>query len=304
MVFATPQDERFTFFHPVSKAGLDLNDMVNYRVLHHDGLGIGDFEHLAVSVPELHGEFWYDMKFSAKVVTLDLRIIGSSFIDLENKKRRLMDYFNPVIVNPKIGRTPVLRVRQANGTELQMDCVLHEAATMPTQQHIGQFNARFLFRFRSLAEPFLYESQPQEIIYYIGASMGFHVPFRLPLTVGSGGIFQRPVLHNDGHAASPVRIDIEGPCQSPVLTNETVNRVIAFENVAAPIALLAGQHLVIDTDPFKQIVEQDGVPVWQTLSQAEFWQIEPGYNQLQIEMNGTTVGTRVVITWARRFLGM
>jgi hypothetical protein len=214
-----------------------------------------------------------------------------------------MDYFNPMLVNPKIGRTPILRVRQANGSELQLNCILHEAATLPTQQHIGQFNARYLFRFRSLAEPFLYEAHPQEIIYYIGASTGFHFPLHFPFKVGSGGIFQRPILHNDGHAPTPVLIDIEGPCNSPVLTNETTNRSIAFENVASPLHLEAGQHLVIDTDPFKQIVNLDGVPVWHTLSRAEFWQIEVGYNQLRFEMNGTSAGTRMVMNWSRRYLG-
>jgi len=215
-----------------------------------------------------------------------------------------MDYFNPLAVDPKRGLVPILRVRQANGAELQMNCVLHESAPLPTQQNIGQFNARYLFRFRTIAEPYMYEAQPQEIIYFIGAAPGFRVPFRLPLRVGAGGVYQRPVLNNDGHAPSPVYIDIEGPCASPIIVNETTNRTIAFENVGAPLTIDAGQHLIIDTDPFRQRVEVDGTPVWQTLSSAEFWQVEVGYNQLRIEMTGTGDVTRMTIHWARRYLGM
>lgn len=304
MPVAVQQYEQFTFYHPVTKAGLDLNDEVNYRILHHDGFGIGDFENISVSVPELHGEFWYDMKFSAKIVTLDMRIIANSFIDLENKRAQLMEYFNPVVVNPKLGNVPVLRVRQANGSELQMDCVLHEAATLPTQQYIGQQNARYIFRFRTLAEPFWYEAHPQEITYYVGPTTGFKFPFRLPFVVGAGGIFQRPILHNNGHAPTPIRLDIEGPCLSPILANETNGRTLAFQNAAAPLSILAGQHLIVDTDPFRQIVELNGAPVWNTLSQAEFWQIEVGYNQLRFDLGATSSATKIVINWARRYVGM
>jgi hypothetical protein len=304
MPVTVQQYEEFTFYHPVSKAGLNLNDEINYRVLHHDGFGIGDFENLAVGVPELHGEFWYDMRFQAKVISLDVRIIAQSFIDLEDKKSQLMDFFNPVVVNPRIGNTPVLRVRQANGKELQINCILHEAATLPTQQYIGQQNARYIFRFRTLAEPFWYEAFPQEIVYYLGATTGFRFPWRLPFFVGSGGILQRPVLHNNGHAPTPVRVDITGPGSSPILTNETTSRRIAFENVGAPLVLLAGEHLIVDTDPFKQIVEKNGVPVWNTLSEAEFWQIEVGYNQLRFDMGGTGAGSSIKVNWARRYLGM
>jgi len=309
MPVATPIDERLTFFHPVTKAGLDLNDKINYRLIQHDGFGIGDFEHLSVSVPELHGEYWYDTKFSAKVVTIDLRIIAQSFVDLENKKRQLMDYFNPLFVNPRADQIPVIRYRQANGTELQMNCILHETASLPTQQHIGQFNARYIFRFRSIAEPFLYEVPQQQIVYYIGAATGFSVggtlpPFRLPFHVGAGGIYQRPVLNNNGHAPTPVLIDIEGPCNSPIIANETNGRTIAFENVSAPMTLLAGDHLIIDTDPFRQKVNVNGTPRWEALSQAEFWQIEVGFNQLRFELTGTGPTTRMVVTWARRYLGL
>lgn len=304
MPTAVQQYEEFVFYHPVTKAGLNLNDEINFRLLHHDGFGIGDFENLAVGVPELHGEFWYDMKFSAKVVTLDIRIIASSFIDLEDKKLLLMDFFNPAIVDPKRGNTPVLRVRQANGRELQLNCILHEAASLPTQQHIGQQNARYLFRFRSLAEPFWYETNPRELLYYLGATTGFRFPWRMPFFVGAGGIFQRPVLQNDGHAPTPIHIDIEGPGSSPILTNETTDRRIAFQVSGSPLTLVAGDHLIVDTDPFRQTVEKNGVSVWHTLSEAEFWQIEVGYNQLRFDMGGTGAGSRIKVNWARRYLGV
>jgi len=298
------QVEYFTYFRPDTGGGLDLNDGINFRVLHHDGLGISEFDHFSTGVPELDGEYWHGLRYKVKVITLDIHVKATTFIELENKKRLLIDTFNPSLVNVRAGRVGILRVQQANGTSVQFQCVLHEQATMPTAQHIGQANARYIFRFRSVKEPFLYEVEEQEIVYTGDSSgVGLSFPISLPFRVGSSGIFQSPVLNNNGHVETPVIIDLEGPATSPILENVTLGRRLAFARAGNTTTLTAGQHLVINTDPFAESVEIDGVSRWDKLSEAEFWQLAVGANELSFDIGGTSAATRVTLTYQRRYLG-
>lgn len=299
-------DEILTYFRPDTGAGLLLNDETNYRLLHHDGFGIGDMTHISSPVPELDGEYWIGAKFNTKVITLELAMYGPTIAGLQAKRAQLIDYLNPKLVDPRSGRFGRLRLQQTDGRQLQMDCVLSEAMSLPTSEYIGTGRAaRLQLRFRSVGAPYLYDPNSASIEYALGGSGGFRVdPFRLPMRVSASEIFRQVTLVNAGHVESPVLIDVLGPATAIALTNTTLNRSVEFRNENAPLVLSAGQHLVVNTDPFNLTVTLDGANAWNYLSRAEFWLLTVGDNDLIFDLGSANANTRVTVSYNTRYLGM
>lgn len=295
--------ESLVYYRPDSGAGLELNDGVNFKMIQHEGFGIGPMAHFAAATPELHGEYWYGMRLNVKVITIDLLIYASSLTDLQNKRRQLVQHLNPTLVNNDLNKLGKLRLTQTNGLAVQMDCILSEEMLLPTSQHIAQRAARYQLRFRSLRDPVLYDPVTQSIVYTVSATTGFRVPWRLPLRLSSGGIFQRPTLDPGSDVWTPVLIDIQGPALSPIVKNVTANRTIAFQSSANPLIMGAGQHLVINSDPNIQTITLDGVSTMQRVSTEEFWGLDTGNNELYFDIGGAGVGTQVTMSWNPRLLG-
>jgi Phage tail protein RIFT-related domain/Siphovirus-type tail component, C-terminal domain len=283
---------------PILGPTFDLNDMVNTKLRHHDGFGIGEFAHTTAASPGLHGDFWFGVKYAARTLTVDVILMAAGLGALQTLRARLIDVLNPSVFS---GR---LELIQANGAALYFDCVLAESLPMPTFQHIGQRGMTLSLRFRSTGAPFFYSPVAQQYTVNPGVAAGnFMVGgFTFPFTLSQSGVFNEVVLTYPGHVPTPVEIRFYGPGIEPVMRNQTLGRTIGF--LGSGLSLGQGTLLYINTDPRYRDVTVPGVNGWSYLRESGFWWLQPGPNRLSFELGGSTPATYLTMTYLNRYLGV
>lgn len=290
--------ESLLYYHPITGASTELNDGTIYKMIQHEGFGISDFTHFSTAVPEQHGEIWHGIRMGVKVITIDLLIKGNGIAALEDNKRALLALVNPLLVDRRGGKIAKLRLTQSNGSVRQMDCVLSEALPMGTAAHIAQRAARYQLRFRSLADPSLYDPTAQSVTFTQASSSAFAFPFSFPFTLGASGIFQITTITNPGDMPSQPVFDILGPALNPLLKNTTQGRTLGITG-----SIPAGQHMIIDTDPTKLTVLLNGVSRKDMITAVDYWNLLPGVNAITLDLGGTDTNTRVTVSWTNRYIG-
>lgn len=277
---------------------LDLNDGVNIKLRHHDGFGIPEFQHAVVGSPGMAGDYWFGVRYPARIVTLDLTLYASGLAALQNLRATVISAVNPTLYSG------TLKMIQANGVERWFDCVLAESLPMPTTQHIAQKAMMLTLRFRSVKDPFLYDPIAQEYVVPPGASSGnFMVGgFSFPFILSQSGVYNTVVLTYPGHVPTPVEITFMGPGIDPVLRNETLGRTIGF--LGSGMTLATGAVLYINTDPRAKDILVGGLNGWPYLRESGFWWLQPGPNTLSFELGGSSGATTLSMRYYDRYLGL
>jgi hypothetical protein len=279
---------------------LDLNDGVSIKLRHHEGFGMPDFQHATISSPGLSGDYWFGVRYPARIVTIDVTLFAAGLAALQNLRRQVIDVLNPSVY------TGTLKLVQVNGVERWFDCVLAESLPMPTNQHVGQRAMMLTLRFRSVREPFLYDPVPKQYLVAAGAasaSTAFMMGgFRFPFHLSQSGVFNALVLTYQGQVPTPVEIVLTGPGIEPILRNDTLGRSVSF--VGSGLTLVAGGTLDVDMDPRDRDVLVYGGNGWPYLRESGFWWLQPGPNSLSFEVSGSAPATQLVMTWRDRYLGV
>lgn len=126
--------------------------------------------------------------------------------------------------------------------------------------------------------------------------MPFPVPWAL-VSTGSGTI---SVTNNGDAAAWPV-IDIAGPINSPVVSNQATGKSLYFDG----LALAVGQTLSIDMNPASRSASIGGVSQFSSirLSASEFFSISPGATEsLAFSGTGTDGNTTMTVSMRSAYL--
>jgi hypothetical protein len=276
---------------------LDLSDNVNYKFRHHEGFGIGDFDHTAVDVPTLDGDYWFGTRFKTRTVTVDIVINATNLASLQTKRGQLLSALNP---HPYSGK---LTLTQSNGVVRCLDCVLSSTLPMPTSQHIGRAHMALSLQFRSVGSPFLYDPVQQSTTITPSGG-GFTFPWQFPFVLAQSQIYAAPVINNPGDVPTPVEINLTGPALNPIFQNSTTGQTFSFSGGLANVDINPGGILYINTDPRKRRVQLYGVDAWDKLVAADFWGLNAGANNLFFDIGNTTVATSLVISWFNRYLGV
>ena len=89
---------------------------------------------------------------------------------------------------------------------------------------------------------------------------------------------------------------IDGPGTDIALRNLTTGAYLATSQ-----ALVAGDQLVIDTRPDAKTATLNGTTnVYSTLDpQGSLWRLQPGDNDLQLEVGGATAATLITLTYRK-----
>lgn len=116
------------------------------------------------------------------------------------------------------------------------------------------------------------------------ASGGLTFPITFPLTFGAGGDIGIANLVNDGNRSAPFVVEILGPCLNPTIIHLGQGRTMALDG-----ALLSGQVLTLDTDA--RTVTVDGVTRYNLLSSAQWFDLEPGSNEVRFTVGDTDAST-------------
>jgi hypothetical protein len=279
---------------------LDLNDQVNIKLRHHDGLAMPDIQHASSGSPGLDGDYWFGVHYPTRVITFDLILMAPNLAALQTLRRRVISALNPTVYSG------TLKITQANGLEYWFDCVLAERLEMPTTNHIGQHAMMLTVRFRSVREPFFYEPLLQQLPVGTGSTGGignFMVSgFQYPFVLSQSGIFNGFQLVYYGDVPTPIEIVLNGPGIEPVLTNETLGRSVGF--VGSGLNVAAGSVLNVNMDPRNRDIRYQGFNGWPYLRESGFWWLQPGPNNLSFQISGSSANTLLTMKWRNRYLGL
>jgi phage-related protein len=130
------------------------------------------------------------------------------------------------------------------------------------------------------------------------ASGGTFLPF-LPLTVGDSQVLGEVTVDNDGDDTAFPVWTVAGPATSISLTNHTTDQVLVLTRT-----ITGPDTIVIDTRERQQTALLNGVTnLWPDLSSAsELWPLEPGINDLELIVSGSTGATSVHLSYQPRYL--
>lgn len=234
-----------------------------YLVSNVDGL-FGSAEVRTNDVPRQsdHGVISTQEYLGARIVTADLKVMGSSKADYENRRLTLGALFNPTgtIQTFAYRRNGVVRLIFAKPRQL----------ALPTENdHVLLSEGSFQLY---APDPRHYESGESQVNASIAAG------------VSSVGL----APNNVGTFWTWPLIEIDGPVTNPRLANaQDANRQIKIDHVLA-----AGQTMVIDQA--KRTVTVGGVDVFSSVRTDNQWiHLWPGVNNLTFSRTGTTGTTPI-----------
>ena len=130
------------------------------------------------------------------------------------------------------------------------------------------------------------------------AEGGFSSPLTSPLASGIISIGGVLLASNAGNTAVAPMIVIYGPVDSPRLRNVTQGKSLEFN-----ISLGADDYLVIDFRPLHKTVMLNGTASrYSSLTLAEWWDLQPGTNEITYAASTYQVGSYALVTWRDGFL--
>jgi hypothetical protein len=122
-----------------------------------------------------------------------------------------------------------------------------------------------------------------------------------PVTLAPGALIGAVTVTNSGDADAYPVWTVTGPGAAPTLANTTTGKSFGM---AVPLA--AGETVTIDTRPTMQsAVDSAGRNRWPDLVKAgprQLWPLVPGENVVDLRMAGVAPGSRIVLSFVRRWL--
>lgn len=116
----------------------------------------------------------------------------------------------------------------------------------------------------------------------------------MPRSLAASQVLGQVTVNLPGDADAYPIWTVTGP-GVPTIANSTTGRSFTFKS-SAPV--LAGQTVTIDTrEEHLSVVDQDGTNLYSSLEQwPDLWTLEPGLNDLTVEMADSTAASRVAFT--------
>jgi hypothetical protein len=250
------------------------------------------------SVPMLTGQALPQM-YIPQPVSITLGIYAEcQNVNQMDKFRALLDSIVYAFFNVRNGQPAPGYLIMAHPDGTQRQIAVYTTGGLESAEY-GPLFASWVLTLQAL-DPFWSDLIPQSISYGLpGVSPGM-LPI-LPINLGSSNIIGSSTLLNDGGADSYPIWDIYGP-GTPTIANATTGRSFTLSN---PIS--AGDSVHVVTQPSQQQVYKTSTStsIWNQLvinSPRDLWPIVRGSNNISLSMSGSGPGSKIVLTWTRRWL--
>jgi hypothetical protein len=243
-------------------------------------------------VPLSPGSRLRTVKVGAREFDLSILIDGTSEADVRNKTRNLLRIFNPLNGDGKI------RIVSADGSQREINCRYSSGLQISEKEgsKIGNIQTVVLV-FRAF-DPFWYDTATQVQKFITGQPATFF-PF-FPLRLSSSTVFADISINNDGDVETWPEWIITGPGSGIIIRNLTTGEVSNLNTT-----LQIGETITIDTRPGKKTVKKnDGTNLFAMLSDdSSLWSLQPGTNNIRIEVSNATVDSSVQLSYRNRYWG-
>ena len=281
----------------------NLSDNQDYLLTGIDGIGAAPVVRISERGPMQHGESDLGYRLQPRNIILAVMAKGGDEAAWFARRNTLMTIF-------RSSDSP-LKLRITSGEMVrQIDCYLNgtmemtpEVGLVPGWQRVGiELYA---------PDPTWYDPDGASHVFMLGGGQAMNVPLAVPWQVGASAIDQSIVVAYAGSWDAYPTILIDGPVTGLLVQNNTLGDKLDFTGVTIP----AGETYVIDCRyGYKTVIRQsDGANRIQDLtadSNLATFRVgahpEPldGVNSLRVKGTGITAGTRVVIQYKPRYVGV
>jgi len=280
----------------------DLSDFVNLTHLKNSGFGMAPVKQIAENGPMQHGVSYVGFRLQPRKLGLVLLLEATDEADYWEQRNRLLRIFKPHSQPIYLRHTAGDRVRQ-------IDCYYDGELDLGSDGRMLYAHQVPVALFAP--DPTWYDPDGASHVFMLGGGQAMNVPLAVPWQVGASAIDQSIVVAYAGSWDAYPTILIDGPVTGLLVQNNTLGDKLDFTGVTIP----AGETYVIDCRyGYKTVIRQsDGANRIQDLtadSNLATFRVgahpEPldGVNSLRVKGTGITAGTRVVIQYKPRYVGV
>ena len=287
---------------------VDLSDGISYILTGLDGIGMAPAHRISQQGPQQHGASDVGYRLDPRTLVIGLLVKGGDAATWFAARSALLQLFRPAdgLVSLQLVSGSFVRQIDAAFTT-QFD---KNSMGMPVDPDL-----RSTWQPVSISlecpDPTWYDPSGQSVTYGIGGSgQAMNVPLAVPWSVGASAInTSRQVNYAGTWDAWPI-VTINGPINSPVLTNTTLGDKLDFTGVN----IAAGGKRVIDCRyGYKTVVDENGANKVSDLtsdSNLATFRIGAhpsplnGTNSIAVSGTGLTAATEVYLQFNPRYVGV
>jgi hypothetical protein len=252
------------------------------------GTGIPPLAQQAERTPLQDGETYVRTLLDRRFIVLQLRLLGTTWANLQARRRSLVTALNPKLGVGTLKWTP-------DATTYAIDCILERE--LPMNERLGTLMDRATVSLRcpdptwydpTLNEP-THTVTPTELEFPIEFPIQFGPKFISTVVDNTGDVVTWPTISNDGGAFSGVKIE-----------NVTAGKFVSLPG----LSVASGETLTVDMGA--RTIEVDGISVLDKMtSNSEFWSLATGNNTVKITLaRMPTAPVAWSVDWYKRFLGI
>lgn len=240
--------------------------------------------------PFQDGASYIDTLLEPRYLTLEVVILSENQTELYQYRQQLSEIFNPKFK----GTIKYIN----NNTEKILPVVVEKAPVW------GKTRLNVQPCIISLVAPSPFWLDTFEESYEMAAWIGgLSFPLELPMTFEEAG--DQVTISNEGNADTPVIIEFNGPATNPRIDNLTTTKYIRVKR-----DLLEGEKLVITTKFGNKSVTKVATDGRESNAfhyidlNSEFWQLQPGDNQIKYSADAGAEQATVLVRWKNRYIGV
>jgi phage-related protein len=255
------------------------------------GFNNPDFEHIEDPIPFEDGSFYRRSKTLPRELEIDLIVWGANRSELFQRIRQLTQSLN---VYKGIGK---IKFVSPDLIERSIFCLYKQGLEGNEGEDGGVSWRKITLTFRAF-DPYFYGSETTEV-FQLDQNPPMWFPF-FPLNLGGDAVVSQIQIDNTGDVKTFPVWTIHGPGDDPKMTNLTTGEVLTISGVT----LDENQTITIDTKS-RQITLDDNINLLPLLAWGStFWTLEPGVNQVKIEMANATASSSIQLAYSPRYLGV
>lgn len=240
-------------------------------------------------VPERHGSVLRSVRYAARSVVVPVLLDGSTSLDYRTTLRSIARSLNPLRGDGKLVATTDLGVRE-------LPCRYLDGMGFG-EEYPTHGMASLMFK---AFDPFWQDAEDTTASYeYAAGDAGSWFPMSFPMTLLESQVFASPIIDNTGDVEAWPVWTVRGPMSDLVLANDTTGESLTLAHTVA-----ANHTVIIDTRQSVKSAELNGtVNLYPYLDRSSsLWALQPGENELSVEVGGATVDTLVTLAYRRRWL--
>lgn len=237
-----------------------------------------------------HGGWTSKQLYDARFISFNGRIFGNTIEQTEQRRR---DFASKIADVVRHGRA-TLKVITPGGMIFTTDIAVL-GLEMPIPRNLNTITWKLNLK---ADDPLLYDNSEGELLAIVRKVKpgGFTIPFTFPLRIGAGS--EPTVVVNAGNEPVLPIIRIKTTATNPQLVNRTTGKEMRVD-----VTVEAGS--VLDIDMKHRTIVLDGANVYHAKSeQSEFWELQPGNNQIELITSVGSEDTTAEVRYRSGFIGI